>query len=90
MENSKLSILANRHTTIAFLATPMSPIFIIGIFPASFHNHRHTPLHWHWQLSAISIAQQPPPDSATSSSCCPIIGNIDHRQSLYWPYTSLL
>jgi hypothetical protein len=90
MENNNLSILANRHTTIAFLATPMSPIVVIGIFPTSIHNHRHTPLHWHQQLSAIGIAQQPPPDSAISSSCCPIIGNIDHRQFLYRPYTSLL
>jgi len=92
MENNNLFVFANRHTTIAFLATPMSPFVVIGIFPASFHNHQHTPLHQRRQSSipAIGITQQPSPDSATSSSCCPITGNADHRQLFYRPRTSLL
>jgi hypothetical protein len=92
MENNNLSILADQHTTIAFLATPMSPFVVIGIFPASFHHYRHTPPHRHRQLSisAIGTAQQPPPDSATSSPYCPIINNVGYRQSFYRADTSLL
>jgi hypothetical protein len=91
MENNNLSILADRHTTIAFLATPISSFVVIGIFLAPFHHHRHTP-HRHHQLliSTIGTAQQPSPDSATSSPCCPIIGNVGYRQSFYRPDTSLL